>query len=151
MPARKKRKVVEEEEDLPLSKRKKMLKADLKKQQKPRSLNSITKREERAEVEVEACYSGVCKFVKAQCPLCWNFWKVSQPYGQHVINQTCQKTDISAPLYPGEMTGGLKENTKFIHVHPATTKTDSYVSTSRVPSLKLLSRGSLAGGNSTSP
>ena len=145
-PSRQKRKVVEADEDLPLSKRRKMMKASVKKEPKPRSLNSITKREEKA--DVEACYNGVCKFVKAQCPLCWNFWNLSQPYGQHVINQTCQKTDISPSV--GDVELGAGENTKFIRVHPATSRTDSFVSTSRVPSLKLLSRGSLPGGNSTS-
>ena len=120
------------------------MKADIKKEPKPRSRNSITKREE---MPVTAgSYSGVCKFVKAQCPLCWNFWCVSQPYGQHVINQTCQKTeDFSAPVGPVEAGQG-----QFIRVHPATARTESFVSTSRVPSLKLLSRGSLPGGNSTS-
>ena len=148
VPNRRKRKVIEAEEDLPLSKRRKMKKAEAKKEPKPRSLNSITKREEHT--EVERSYSGFCKFVKAQCPLCWNFWRVSQPYGQHVINQTCQKTDISVPAGHVEMTGGVAKSAKFLRVHPATTRTDSYLSPSRVPSLKLLSRGSLPGGNSTS-
>ena len=149
-PSRHKRKVVEAEEDLPLSKRRKMMKAGVKKEPKPRSLNSITKREERA--DVEACYNGVCKLVKAQCPLCWNFWNLSQPYGQHVINQTCQQTDMSYPVGDVEMRmrEGAGGNMKFIRVHPATSSSDSFVSSSRVPSLKLLSRGSLPGGNSTS-
>ena len=143
-PARKKRKVVETEEDLPLSKRKKMRALELKNVPKPRSLSSIMKREERQE-PLEEKYQAVCKFVKAQCPLCWNFWQVSQPYGQHVLRQTCQKTDGQrVQLNPGGEKG------KFVTVHPSTNKTDSCVSSSSVPSLRLLSRGGLEAGNSTS-
>jgi len=140
-PVRRKRKVVEAEEDLPLSKRKKM-RSEVK-ISKARSVSSITKREESCGAG-DGKYHGVCKFVKAQCPLCWNFWQVSQPYGQHVIQQTCQQSDSAVSPQKAE------EAAKFITVHPSSTETDSYVSTSSVPSLKLLSRGGLLAGNSTS-
>ena len=140
-PPRSKRRLVEADEDLPLSKRRAMRGKEVKKV-KARSVSSITKREEKCEEEK---YEAVCKYVKAQCPLCWNFWSLSQPYGQHVLRQTCQQTDFSHQ----ENRAGEKA-AKFLTVHQATTKTESHVSVSAVPSLKLISRGALEAGNSTS-
>ena len=142
LPPRRKRRV-DDADEMPLSKRKKL--TPLSKPLKPRGTDSITKRSQR--FVSDGKYHGVCKFVRRQCPLCWNFWNCSQPFGQHVINQTCQKTDITTPR--DSCTATLGEMT-FLSVNTATIKTDSYVDTSRVPSLKLLSRGSMIGKNSTS-
>ena len=139
LPTPKKRKT--DEDDIPLSKRKKLFKTETRKPFKPRTTNSIIKREEAGK------YHGVCKYVSKQCPLCWNFWNVSQPYGLHVYNQTCQKGDCSSSLT--NLTIDIKEKA-FLSVHTANNQTDSYVSTSNVPSLKLLCRKNLHGKNSTS-
>ena len=144
LPARRKRRN-EDADEMPLSKRKKL--TPVNKPAKPRGTDSITKRSQGQFSTSASKYQGVCKYVRKQCPLCWNFWNSSQPYGQHVINQTCQKTDLTTPRDTcidslGEMT--------FLSVNTATTKTDSYVDMSHVPSLKLLCRGSILGTNSTS-
>lgn len=138
LPPSKKRKT--DEDEMPLSKRKKLTKTETRKPFKPRSTNSITKR------EVSGKYHSVCKYVSKQCPLCWNFWNVSQPYGLHVYNQTCQKGDCSSTIDPA-----IDINEKaFLSVHTSNNQTDSYVSTSNIPSLKLLCRKNLHGKNSTS-
>lgn len=142
LPPRRKRRA-DDADEMPLSKRKKL--TPLSKPSKPRGTDSITKRSQG--FVSDGKYHGVCKFVRRQCPLCWNFWNCSQPFGQHVINQTCQKTDITTPR--DSCTASLGEMT-FLSVNTATTKTDSYVDTSHVPSLKLLCRGSMIGKNSTS-
>ena len=142
LPPRRKRRV-DDADEMPLSKRKKL--TPLTKPSKPRGTDSITKRSQG--FVSDGKYHAVCKFVRRQCPLCWNFWNCSQPFGQHVINQTCQKTDITTPR--DSCIASLGEMT-FLSVNTATTKTDSYVDTSHVPSLKLLCRGSMLGKNSTS-
>jgi len=150
LPQRKKRK--QNDEDLPLSKRKKLLKTETKKPPKPRSTKSIDKREGNVENvgPISGKYQGVCKYVRKQCPLCWNFWNVSQAFGQHVIQQTCQKTDACQLLDSDDKDiedGSMKT---FLSVRTATNRNDTYVDSSHVPSLKLLCRGSLVGKNSTS-
>ena len=143
LPPRRKRRV-EDADEMPLSKRKKL--TPLSKPARPRGTDSITKRSQG--LVSDGKYHSVCKFVRRQCPLCWNFWNCSQPFGQHVINQTCQKTDITTPRDDSSM-ATLGEMT-FLSVNTANIKTDSYVETSHVPSLKLLCRGSMVGKNSTS-
>ena len=145
LPKRKKRKTADE--DLPLSKRKKLLKTETKKPPKPRTNNSILKRESLDKHEATGDrYQGVCKYVSKQCPLCWNFWNCSQAFGLHVFNQTCQKTDKTSFSSDSDN----RDRLRFLTVHAANNKTDSQISTSRIPSLKLLCRDSLIGKNSTS-
>ena len=141
LPPKKRKK--NDQDEMPLSKRKKLFKTETKKPPKPRGTDSISKRANPVPVPATG-YQPVCKYVCKQCPLCWNFWNVSQPFGQHVLNQTCQKTE-TRPMSTTD-TG----DKVFLSVHTATNKTDSYVATSHVPSLKLLCRGSLVGKNSTS-
>lgn len=140
-----------DDDEIPLSKRRKLLKTETSrkpKPAKPRGTASIDKRLNPPPSlgTNDGRYQPVCKFVKQQCPLCWNFWNVSQAFGRHVINQTCQKKDNTCA---NNDTGNDGSHT-FLSVHTATARTDTYVSTSHVPSLKLLCRGSLIGKNSTS-
>ena len=151
LPPRRKRKT--DEDEMPLSKRKKLNKTETKKPPKPRGTDSIAKRS--GEIDplavsrppADGKYRGVCKYVCRQCPLCWNLWNNSQAFGQHVLNQTCQKTDLTTPKLHD--TVSKEPDAVFLSVNTATAKLDSYVETSHVPPLKLLCRGSLVGRNST--
>lgn len=109
---------------------------------------------------VSVCGGGeyllVCKTGNYECPLCSTRWSLNQTYGRHVVSRTCQveqdrATLTSAPWILAEADHDeelaiLNENISprnniFVFVNPATTKKDSYVGTSHVPSLKLLCRG----------
>lgn len=106
----------------------------------------------------EGVYQVVCKSGLYQCPLCTTRWSLNQTYGRHVVTRTCQgdveKTSLtSAPWIlaeadPDEDVAILEQsafqpNKIFVFVNPATSKKDSFVSTSHVPSLKLLCRSVL--------
>jgi len=101
-------------------------------------------------------YQVVCKTGSYQCPLCSTCWSLNQTYGRHVVSRTCQVDQdkgnlttapwILAEADHDEDLAILDENVSprsniFVSVNPATTKKDSFVSTSHVPSLKLLCRG----------
>ena len=85
LPPRRKRKT--DEDEMPLSKRKKLNKTETKKPPKPRGTDSIAKRS--GEIDplavsrppADGKYRGVCKYVCRQCPLCWNLWNNSQAFG----------------------------------------------------------------------
>merc|ERR1719233_2290625 len=103
-------------------------------------------------------YQVVCKTGRYRCPLCSTSWCLNQTYGRHVVSMTCQVDQDKGNLTsaPWILAGGdqeedlaiLSENVApksniFVSVNPATSKKDSYVTTSHVPSLKLLCRGAM--------
>jgi len=111
-------------------------------------------------------YQVVCKTGRYRCPLCSTKWSLNQTYGRHVVSMTCQVDQDKGNLTsaPWILAGGdqdedlavLSENVApksniFVSVNPATSKKDSYVTTSHVPSLKLLCRGAMHGSNDPPP
>jgi len=104
-------------------------------------------------------YQVVCKTGRYQCPLCSTRWSLNQTYGRHVVSMTCQVDQEKGNLTsaPWILAGGDQEedlailsesvsprNNIFVSVYPATPRKDSYVTTSHVPSLKLLCRGAMS-------
>jgi len=111
-------------------------------------------------------YMVVCKTGDYECPLCSTRWSLNQTYGRHVVTRTCQVQQdraalSSAPWILAEadhdedlavLTESISpRNNIFVFVNPATVRKDSYVSTSHVPSLKLLCRGAMPRACSAPP
>jgi len=103
-------------------------------------------------------YQVVCKTGRYRCPLCSTRWSLNQTYGRHVVSMTCQVDNGKGNLTsaPWILAGGdpdedlailsetlAQKSNIFVSVNPATSKKDSFVTTSHVPSLKLLCRGAM--------
>jgi len=119
----------------------KIIKEKVKKAKKPRA------RPEVAVIGTKSVpagpYTRVCKFGRYQCPLCGNRWSLNQTYGRHVVSRPCQEDlpDTSDSITDHWLQKQTLRHKLFFSVNAATIRNDSFVSTSQVPGLKMLSRG----------